>query len=414
MKSAISVVLCRGAQWGAMLLAAACSQMPEMPQAFKPAPSGNGSSTTPSGAVSAAAPAPAPSTKAGPSAAPPALGLAAANSVADQLFKPNPAVVAEMLPDRDCSRPLEQFNIVEKATKFGGEVASRRLTRLLETDFEFSDLTPQDKALLRYLAYTTIWLPPEAEQVIGKIYEVVGDKAGNEVDNRAVTRAQDRMALLRKQPPVFPGEPRLVVLEKDGDGISARTGGLITMGPSFLALLDKHSAGRDLVLSHELSHLYKRHHLKEIQFQMISSQQGFKLAKKVLNFRVSGGVVDQAIFFASTLPQIYEFVRGLNVRFGKEQELEADGCALVWMRSAKLDLRRSWDDFRSIAGSGAAGNPQYFAAHPTNAERQAHFVRADGRQTNPSAPTPPTGTRPRSAPGAAPAASGPARVPRPQ
>jgi len=391
------------------VLLAGCNNMPPlptMPEALRPdAPATQGASPAPAATGTSAAPRPA----AGGTGTATRPGLGGAQAVADQLLAPNKAVAADLLPDRDCTRPLEQFDILEKAGKYGGEVAARRLTRLLETDFEFSDLTPQDRALLKYLSYTTIWLPPEAEQFIGKLYEMVGDKAGSEVDNRAVGRARERLALLRKQPPVFPGEPRLVVLDKDVDGISARTGGLITMGPGFLTLLDKHSAGRDLVLAHELSHLYKRHHLKEIQFQLISSQVGFKVAKKVLNYRVSTNVVDQAVFFASTLPQVYEFVRTLNVRFSHEQELEADGCALVWMRLAGVDLRKSWDDFRAIAGAGGSANPQYFTAHPTTAVRQAHFVRADTRQTTRSTPagTPP-GPRLREAtPAASPAATPP-------
>ncbi len=359
----------------ALSLVAGCAQSPATGDLLSNVmaglpPTGAGPAAPP---VAGARPQPSlPSSSSAATAAAAAVGAAPVNAKKD--------IRAEVAPDRTCSRPQEKFNVWEKVVEYGGAEASLRLQRLISSDFKYDDITPQDRQMLRYLAQTTVWVPVELENTLARSFDRLTRKNGelSELDEEALKRMGTRLDLLHQQVKDFPGNAKLSVNPEIADGAYARFGGLIQLSPRFLALMDQHPTARDLVLAHELSHVYKRHAVKQMQFELLSSREGFELTKKVLARAQLGASVNplqDGIFVATVVPQIITFVRGMQLGFSREQELEADACAVEWMHRAKIDTCAAWSGFQVIAPQAGAPRSPYFDTHPTSKEREANYVK---------------------------------------
>lgn len=288
-------------------------------------------------------------------------------------------IASEMAPDTQCNRPRERFDVAEKIGEFGGAAAALRLQRLISSDFQYSDLKPEDHQMLRYLAKTTVWLPAEAEARLGAIYEAGTSffglaKSIDDLDRAAMDDIDRRLARLRAVVADYPGEIRLS-LDKDlADGAFARFGGVIQLSSRFLNGLSDAGTGADFLLSHEVSHIYKRHAIKELQFKLISSSEGWELAKRILQRAQRGMEVDpigDGVFLFTTVPRLIDFVRSVQISFGRDQELEADACSTVWLAAIKTDPYSAWDNYHAKLGV----NTRYSIEHPSTEEREARFRR---------------------------------------
>lgn len=142
------------------------------------------------------------------------------------------AIDSEMAPDVLCNRPRERFNIGEKLADFGGTAAALQLQRLVESDFKYTDLKPEDHRLLRYLAQTTVWLPAEAEARLGSIYDFTAGLFAprtqlNELQRSALEQVAKQLDGMRQVVADYPADIQLKVDTKLDDGAFARFGGLI-------------------------------------------------------------------------------------------------------------------------------------------------------------------------------------------
>lgn len=301
-----------------------------------------------------------------------AMGAAPVNAKKD--------VRTEMTPDRTCSRPQEKFNVWEKVVEYGGAEASLRLERLISSDYKYDDVSPQDRDMLRYLAQTTIWVPVELENTLARTFDRFSGKKIelSDLNESALKRMDAQLEVLQQEVKDFPGNARLSLNPDVADGAYAKFGGLIQLSTRFLELMDQHPAARDLVLAHELSHVYKRHSVKQLQFQMLSSRDGFELTKKVLSRARLGtniNPIQDAFFVVTVVPQIVGFVRGMQSGFSREQELEADACAVEWMHRAKIDTCAAWSGFKVIAPKEGVAKSPYFDSHPPSKEREENYVK---------------------------------------
>ena len=290
-------------------------------------------------------------------------------------------VTAELQPDRECKRPQERFNIFEKAVEYGGTEASMRLEQLIRSDFRRSELTKEDREMLQYLARTTVWLPVEVESRLGDAFALTSRHPQQEADNELDRGEQQaviekRIDQLRGAVPDFPGRIKLVVNPQMPDGAQARFGGLIELSTPFLQAISQDPANGDLVLAHELSHVYKRHAIKQMQFQMLSTDEGWDLARKVLQRATHGASIDpirDGMFMVTTVPQLIAFVRSVQLQFTREQEFEADACAVVWLRAIGVDPARAWDAFIASMATSSSEPGSYASSHPPTAEREANY-----------------------------------------
>lgn len=297
--------------------------------------------------------------------------------------KASAKAISEMAPDINCSRPRERFNIAEKLADFGGQTATLRMDRLVGSDFRYTDLTPEDKQMLRYVAQTTVWVPAEVEVKLGAIYDTtsgflgIGGQKLNEDEQLALEDIQKRLTTLRAAVADYPAEIHLKVDKKLPDGAFARFGGLILLSDRFLNGLGEAGPGADFLLAHEVSHVYKRHALKDIQFKLISSEEGWGLAKELLARAQRGAEISpkDAIFAVKTVPELVTFVRGVQVRFNKDQEFEADACSTVWLTAVHVPPKDAWRSYKAILGESGS----YATEHPSSTEREERFNRkADG------------------------------------
>lgn len=288
---------------------------------------------------------------------------------------------SEMAPDINCSRPRDQFNVSEKLTEYGGTAATLRFQRLITSDFQYSDLKPEDKQMLRYVAQTTVWVPPELEAKFAAAYDKSGgffgrrDDALTEIQTMRLEDIQQRMTKIRETVAEYPADITLRVDKKLPDGAFARFGGLILISDRFLSGLGDAGSGADFLLAHEVSHVYKRHAMKQVQFQLISSSEGWGLAKTLLQGTLStGGTIGNIgdkISALTTIPRLVELVRSVQLRFGREQELEADACSTVWLKAAGTNPNEAWTRYQSVLGA----NSTYADGHPATDERAARFTK---------------------------------------
>lgn len=328
-----------------------------------------------------------------------------------QPVAPLKGIKVDLPPDRQCNQPQERFNIGEKLVEYGGTEATLRMERLIKSDYKYSDLTPQDRQMLQYVARTTIWVPVEVENALGSAFDMVSSRTGESLTEADELRKQDvqkRLDLLLGAVSDFPGSVKLVYDPKLADGAAAKFGGVILLSKRFLEAMAEKPAGADFVLAHELSHVYKRHAIKQMQFTMLSTDEGWDLGKKLLSRGLRGtqtNVIQDGLFMMTTTPKLVDFVRKLQLKFGSEQELEADACSVVWLRAKSIDPSPAWDEFETAFAVANATPTAYGTTHPPTAERKANVkTKVGGKGQGPAkadkapAKTPPAKTS-KSAPG---------------
>jgi len=102
-----------------------------------------------------------------PAAAPAKPAAGATGTGTSLSLQANAAALNELRVDTQCAKVNERFDVWEKAAEYGGAHAQARLRTLVASDFKHSDLTESDRNFLRYLAYTTVWVPAPVESAVG-------------------------------------------------------------------------------------------------------------------------------------------------------------------------------------------------------------------------------------------------------
>ena len=286
----------------------------------------------------------------------------------------------DIAPDRQCTRPQEKFNIFEKAVEYGGKEAEARLQRLITSDLRFENLTREDRALLKFIAQTTVWVPVEVEHRIVAIGGVFSGKGKGSTESLEMSRekVEGRVKRIKATLKDFPGDIRVAIDPAQPDGAYAKFGGDIVIAADFAEQMAEHPIGGDFVLAHELSHVYKRHPIKRLQFELVSTSEGWKLARKLLG-RATGAndsnLLANASFIAVDMPKLYSVIKAMHLTFSREQELEADACTAIWLKAIGDDPAPAWKDF--VAHYAAKDNhakTAYGSTHPPTSERAQNFA----------------------------------------
>ena len=309
--------------------------------------------------------------------------------------KPKAGVEDQLKPDLRCRRFAESGDVWQALGEYGGQDAQMRMNRLLASDFKFSDLTPEDKRMLKYISYTTVWVPASVESGFGKLYIAATSKdrdssTGDRSEAAQLARMQSQLQTFKSKIENFPGNVDLVVDRKLSTGAYSQMGGLIVLSPDFLNRMDEKEPVKQLILAHELSHLYKRHTVKETQYQLVTSSAGFDLARTLLRrYRPesSGNPVEMAkgaIAYANSARELFDWVRGHHVSFGIDQEFEADACSVQWMTRAGLDPKPLVPALAELEAVDQDAPTGYGKTHPTNAERREKLLVATGQKQAPT------------------------------
>jgi predicted Zn-dependent protease len=164
--------------------------------------------------------------------------------------------------------------------------------------------------------------------------------------------------------------------------------------------MDEKESVHHLVLAHELSHLYKRHTIKEMQYRLVTSDAGFGLAKKLLSRynpdAASGPVAmaQDALLYVNAAKELLDWVSEHQVQFGIDQELEADACSVVWMNRSNLDPKTLLPALAELEAVKTESDGSYARTHPTSKQRQDNLLVATGQKVAPA----PTAVRPAAKP----------------
>lgn len=337
-------------------------------------------------------------------------------------IQPSQAALNELQVDRACTKVQERFDVWEKLAEYGGTNAQLRLQALVASDMAHSELSDSDRRLLKYLAYTTVWVPAPLETSVGKLWAALSSSGDDTTAGRsgrtqqkALARLAARLDEVHGKIDGFPGKVSLVLDNGLRDGAFARVGGIVVVSPRFLSLMDENDSLRDVVVSHELAHLYKRHTIKELQYRLVSSAQGWQVARKLLGkLQPSGAGANPFGMFSDMLgsltlaKDVFEFTRTSQQSYSSEQELESDTCALKWLAGHGIEPRTAWQSFATalaVPTEQPVADVSYERQHPSPDERTKN-IEAALMPIQPPAPAP---AARRTSPAPAPAASAPAR-----
>jgi len=338
-----------------------------------------------------------------PASAPAGSSTPAPSSDAKLLpVKPKAGVEDTLKPDLLCRRFEESSDVWQALAQYGGDQAQTRMTRILSSDFKFADLTPEDKKMLRYIAYTTVWIPASVETGFGKLYVAATRKRESTDEDRSeaaqLERIKTQLSAFKSHIDNFPGSVDIVIDRKLLTGAYSLVGGLIVLSLDFLNRMDEKEPVKRLIVAHELSHLYKRHTVKELQYQLVTSAGGFDLAKKLLsraNPKNSANpleVARNAMDYAKSANDLYDFVRSHQVAFNINQEFEADACSVQWMKRSGVDPKPLVSALAELESVQKENAGSYAKTHPSNQERQKNLLVATGQAPAASAAKPGTTT----------------------
>ncbi len=293
------------------------------------------------------------------------------------------AAELELLPDRECKRPREKFNIVEKLVEWGGASAQFHVARLLSSEFDTAKPSPAERKLLKLLAYGTVWIPVELESAIMRTVGGLGGQRSElddfDVDSKKLL--EKRLDALKAHTTDFPENIRLDVEKDVPDGAWAQMGAVIQVGVQYMGLMESSGHAQHFVMAHEMSHIYKRHRVKQLQARLLLTPTGWKLAQTILKPLVSPTSMGFGanpweslktfLQAGTTLQQLAEEYRKMDLKFTDEQELEADACTVTWLRAAKVDTCAAWTSYEQISQQSGLTK----GTHSPTADRKANYMK---------------------------------------
>lgn len=121
----------------------------------------------------------------------------------------------------------------------------------------------------------------------------------------------------------------------------------------------KNDAQLSGVLSHEIGHVVGRHGAAQLAKHQLT--QGLTGAVAIASGDTSSGQI------AAMAGQL------MNLRYGREDELESDTLAIRFMARAGYEPRAMLDVLNILAQAGGSGGPEFFSTHPNPANRLARL-----------------------------------------
>lgn len=245
------------------------------------------------------------------------------------------------------------------------------------------------RSTLRLAGKNLNWLPMQAEQMLGKSLHDglagslldVGKKSDREVVERANTIMQKILLQVKEETPyTF----NLSVQRKGGMNAQALPGGYIHVEKDLVADKKK-DAMAYFALAHEIAHVLQRHETRSIQARITDSIDSFDGLRKLID----GATSNPASLLAYSNELMTRFVV-----FSKDQELQADACAVRLLDSAFADKKKLADVIRAYTKSLPPAEPvsaksnqlevfmenvgkmeKLHEQHPNSAERVANLER---------------------------------------
>ncbi len=303
-------------------------------------------------------------------------------------------VSSSLRPDLLCAVPQEEFDYAEILKKRFGTEAVIRLQTLMASNFTRADLSPEQKEMLKVLAQDTLWIPAELEGLVGKLLVQLQKEDLKTVSmegarGRYWTVSEDLYTQLLNVAPRTPFDTELAILRRGRP--NAVAGGTIfidqeTVRKAVESNSSTQRAKLAFVYAHELAHVFKRHKAKQIQQQLIETDEGLSMLRLLTNGLDRSGEMDpmariRGIFNKmGSAKRIVELLRTQHAVFTQLQEHEADSCAAHLMLASGLG--NPITGFRTYVsdkpkGSSEADSPQTpYELHPPRSTRQKIIAKA--------------------------------------
>lgn|GEM_PF-1438006 len=238
--------------------------------------------------------------------------------------------------DRDCKKPFESYDLnleglFSTLGMYGISNSSKIVGFLNNGSTGGNTISQEDfKKLANELSKNYLWIPLEVEKLYGeKIYEdriksgdVILKNNRNPKYKKMYKKIDKYMAkynkYLKDNNLSYPYDIKVYILAK------TKTAESLPYGYIFISEDYFDNDMYETVLSHELSHISKRHPTKEIQYRLISTHDSITEIGKIIKNMQDKDVNQKLSMGLMTT----ELIKKSFEIYSQEQELEADSCGL--------------------------------------------------------------------------------------
>ncbi len=241
---------------------------------------------------------------------------------------------------------------------------------------DLSGFTPADRkkvfSELRTLARRKVWLPVALESKLGEWLHERGLKDNTIIDSQRLNKRDqqsfDRITNLLKAvadtlPSDNPYPLRLGVMKGDDVNASISMGGYIYVTQGFLRSKSMGDPLITLKMAHEVSHLTRRHALKEFQLKFIDALEAANSLKELSN------ITTDPVAMVSGAMKTVQTVKMLFQHFEHNQELEGDACGMQLTRKTGPTVAIQALKAYVLSTSGAADSG-WDKSHPSYEDRE--------------------------------------------
>ena len=230
-----------------------------------------------------------------------------------------------------------------------------------------------------------LWLPMPIERSIGEQLHAKFLSKNQIVDRDSkgekalYEKVEGALAVAKRDYAIMPYEVKLFIVESDQLNAEAVPGGRIYVHKRAVEELEPETL--QLVLGHELAHIAKRHLSMQLQQRIVDVGMGKEVFEKMMK---GTGPNDLAKMFQGE----HVLQRFLNnfASYVRDQELQADACAIREMVYADGNPIAARDEYLSKRGSSTAKSPTKniskdlfkidVTQHPDDATRDSFFKEA--------------------------------------
>lgn len=270
--------------------------------------------------------------------------------------------------DPFCTTQVEPFELTSNFTELAGIMATGAAQQLVS----FGG-APDPLALAKTAAKNMNWMPIDLEIAIGEIQHE-DEKEVIDREERASRRyyqTADALlkAVLARLPRELPYDFKLFVTREEVEGARARPGGFLYISRNALPTQDDSVAQQRrkramalFMLSHEVSHVLKRHETKQTQAQLIDSATTFGQMTDIMKSnRADPG---RAVALAQMLSKRF-------THYSIDQEKQADACGLrLILEAGAGDPVEAFSHYIEWYQKQSKAEADNFAdAHPDYADR---------------------------------------------
>lgn len=276
-------------------------------------------------------------------------------------------------PDTRCDKPFDSASPVVMALEI---VAIQEIPRVADAIAQKLGQKPDNSAqqrkqqleLLKEAAKFKVWLPVSVETLIGQeLHQSLQKQGGLVMDEqlhpRDLARLQQLRKLVQKMADVLPsGQPytfQVFATRERASSIAAQMGGFVYVSEGLLRDRSLEDADLALRLAHEISHVTKRHVLRDFQTKAVDA---YTLSRQTQNDLKR--MTDPTAILAM-VRQRFSVVQVMARNFDHANELEADACAVRLLRHVMPDesTQRAVDNFAKQVRSNQ-GTAADRASHP--------------------------------------------------